>query len=480
MCRMLELGHDIDLDAFVQMHPTHADELRKLYPSIRGMVALGRTCVGDANCVATTKEHLPGVLGDYPIIREVGRGGMGVVYEAEQISLNRRVALKILPLASVLDPSQVQRFKTEAQAAALLHHQNIVPIHGVGSERGIHYYAMQFIAGQTLAVAIDHLRQVAQQPDNRPSDAERPEIVAQLTGAAPSVGAGLNSPSEIVSANTTAARRLPASQSTHKLHAQISTARSSTSQAYFRNVADVGIQVAEALEHAHQLGVVHRDIKPSNLMLDDTGKVWVTDFGLARIETDTGMTMTGDIVGTLRYMSPEQALAKRVSVDQRTDIYSLGITLYELLAIKPAFDGQDRQQLLKQIAFEEPRALSKVNRKIPRELETIIIKAIAKNPEERYFTAAELAEDLRLYLEDKPIKARRPSCTQRSISDCLCRLWARHDPHRESRARPRDDVRRGSKLARVLFRCNFSGWKRRGNPRALRRRRSGHWKNSER
>ena len=136
MTRHLESGQDFDLDAFVQPYPDHADELRKLYPTIRGMVALGKSSEGAADCIATAEEPITGVLGDYRIVREVGRGGMGVVYEAEQIALGRRVALKILPLAAVLDPRQVQRFKTEAKAAALLHHQNIVPIHGVGTDRG--------------------------------------------------------------------------------------------------------------------------------------------------------------------------------------------------------------------------------------------------------------------------------------------------------------------------------------------------------
>ena len=151
-----------------------------------------------------------------------------------------------------------------------------------------------------------------------------------------------------------------------------------TNTVYVRNVADIGIQVAEALEHAHQLGVVHRDIKPSNLMLDELGNVWVTDFGLARIESNVGLTMTGDMIGTLRYMSPEQALAKRVPVDHRTDIYSLGVTLYELLTFFPAFDGKDRQELLRQISFEEPRDPRKLNIAVPSEMETIVLKAMAK------------------------------------------------------------------------------------------------------
>ncbi len=183
------------------------------------------------------------------------------------------------------------------------------------------------------------------------------------------------------------------------------------------------MQVAEALDHAHEHGVVHRDVKPSNVILDNSGKPWVTDFGLARIETDATLTVTGDLLGTVRYMSPEQALAKRIVVDHRTDVYSLGATLYELLTLQPVFTGQDRQELLRQIAFEEPKAPRQLNKAIPEELEIIVLKAMAKNPAERYDTAQELADDLRRFLEDRPIRARRPTLVQRAAK------WSRrHKP----------------------------------------------------
>jgi serine/threonine protein kinase len=183
---------------------------------------------------------------------------------------------------------------------------------------------------------------------------------------------------------------------------------------YFRRVAELGIQAARALDHAHALGIVHRDVKPANLLVDGSGKLWVTDFGLAHIQSDARLTMTGDLVGTLRYMSPEQALAKRIVVDHRTDVYSLGATLYELLTLEPAFSGSDRQELLRQIAFEEPKAPRRINKAIPAELETIVQKAMEKNPADRYATAKELADDLRRFLVDEPIRARPANM----VGDC--------------------------------------------------------------
>jgi tetratricopeptide (TPR) repeat protein len=180
-------------------------------------------------------------------------------------------------------------------------------------------------------------------------------------------------------------------------------------------IARLGVQAAEALEHAHSLGVVHRDIKPANLMVDSRGELWITDFGLARIRGDVSLTRSGDLVGTLRYMSPEQALARRGVVDQRTDVYALGLTLYEMLTLRPAFDGRDHHELLRQIAMDEPMAPSRLNKAVPRDLETIIMKAICKEPSNRYATAQELADDLTRFCEDRPILTRRPTVLERGF-----------------------------------------------------------------
>ena len=339
-------------------------------------------------------------LGDFQIVREIGRGGMGIVYEAMQLSLGRRVALKVLPFAAALDAKHLQRFKTEAHAAAQLHHTNIVPIYAVGCERGVHFYAMQLIEGRTLDEVIDALREEA-----KPGSftAEAGMVEHKSTPSNPTLDVR-------VRATVTA----PGSGRT--------TYRSGRARESFRTAAKVIAQVADALEYAHDAGVVHRDVKPANLLLDAKGGVWITDFGLAHVAADVGLTQTGDLVGTLRYMSPEQAAGQRVLVDHRTDVYSLGATLYEWLTLEPIFPGQDRQKLLHQILHEEPRPLRYLDRSIPFELETIVLKAVAKTPSERYATAGDMAADLRRFLEEKPILARRPSLIDRT------RKWMRRHP----------------------------------------------------
>jgi serine/threonine protein kinase/Flp pilus assembly protein TadD len=377
-----EAGGRPDVEDYARRHPELASVLRQVLPALGLIGSAGGPGAGAATAAAPGEE-IGGVLGDFRLLREVGHGGMGIVYEAEQLSLNRRVALKVLPFAATMDPRQLQRFHNEARAAASLHHEHIVPVYAVGQERGVHYYAMQFIDGHTLA-----------------------EVIARQRGAAPA-----DTPTEAAAAAApSAATAGPAAQA---------TGPAPRDAAYFRRAAEWGVQAAEALEHAHSLGVVHRDVKPGNLLLDGRGKLWVTDFGLARFGADGGLTMTGDLLGTLRYMSPEQALAKHGLVDHRTDIYSLGATLYELLTLRPVIDGRDRQEVLRKIAFEEPAPPRALDRGIPADLETVVLKALAKEPAERYATAQELADDLRRFLEHRPVQARRPSLVQRA------RKWAR-------------------------------------------------------
>src|SRR5260370_4129650 len=200
---------------------------------------------------------------------------------------------------------------------------------------------------------------------------------------------------------------------------------------YDGGMARVGGEVAQALDYAHAHGILHRDIKPGNLLLDERGSVWVTDFGLARIDNDVSLTLTGDVLGTLRYMSPEQSRARRGLVDQRTDIYSLGATLYEMLTLEPAFPTEDRGELLRQIAHEDPRPLRQIDRTIPREFETIVLKALEKDPADRYATALDLALDLQRFLDDHRLTPRRPPPLARMVT-----CSRRHGPLAPSLAAP--------------------------------------------
>ncbi len=385
----LESGRKTSRGEFISRHPDIAAELDPYLDALE-MVMVGsgapKSRSGTGRLVVDTSAHTE-PLGDFRIVREIGRGGMGVVYEAVQLSLGRRVALKVLPFASALDAKQLQRFQNEAQAAAHLHHTNIVPVYAVGCERGVHYYAMQLIEGLNLADLIRQMRPSAPGGDPEP------------TGPF-----------------------IPATAAVTATVAELSTRQATHSADFYKTAASLIAQAADALDHAHQLGVIHRDIKPANLLVDGRGNIWVTDFGLAQFHNGASLTHTGDMMGTLRYMSPEQASGVRIPLDPRTDVYSLGATLYELLTLQPLFDGADHQRLLRQILNEEPRLPRSVDRSIPAELETIVLKAVSKIPGDRYATAQDFGEDLRRFLTNRPIHARRPTMVQ------LVKKWGRRHP----------------------------------------------------
>lgn len=380
----LEAGGIPDRAAIIDRYPQQARQLQECFDGIdlAHCMQISRNADGNQSLQSAT---IP--LGDFQIVREIARGGMGVVYEAMQLSLGRRVALKVLPFAAALDERQLQRFRIESQAAAQLHHTNIVPVYAVGCERGVHYYAMQLIEGMSLADLLKNLRAT------RDGDMRlRLEETGSVTNSA---------------VDTLAA-----------IHSSTLTA----GKTRWKQVAQWIVEIADALEFAHAAGVIHRDIKPANLLVDDKGRIWIADFGLAYVASDVSMTRSGELVGTLRYMSPEQAQGQRASVDHRTDVYSLGATLYELLTLCPLFPAEDRAALLYQILHEDPRPPHLVEPAVPRELETIVLKSLAKSAAERYSSAAEMAEDLRRYLTERPILAKRPTLLDRT------RKWFRRHP----------------------------------------------------
>jgi eukaryotic-like serine/threonine-protein kinase len=393
---------------YAQRYPALADQIRELLPAL---VALERG--GPKAEERLAGPPLPERLGGYRILRKIGQGGMGVVYKAEQEALGRHVALKVLPFARLLDPIYRERFHREAQAAARLHHSHIVPVFGVGEEDGLHYYAMQYIEGQGLDQVLRELAalRTAQSDRAAPEQCQAPstEIVA---GDVPSASCATP---ELSSDDSDPAGARPTIADASSAGVLVGKSK----MEYYHGVARVGMQAAEALAYAHQHGILHRDIKPSNLLLDAHGTLWITDFGLAKLEGSADLTRPGDVVGTLCYMAPEQFTG--VS-DRRCDVYGLGMTLYELVALRPAFKDSDRARLMARIGGEEPAPLRKWDPKVPRDLETIILKAIAPEASHRYQTAGELAEELRRFLAYQPIRARRSRVTDR-----LGR-WCRRNP----------------------------------------------------
>lgn len=397
-------GERPSLTEYAARHPELADDIRELFPALLVMERLKPA----ANCTSPTvadaprdSDSSPQRLGDFRILREVGRGGMGVVYEAMQESLGRHVALKVLPGHSLSGPSYLERFRREAKAAARLHHTNIVPVFGTGECDGVHYYAMQFIPGQGLDRVLDDLRRLRQgQPTELPGEAAR------------SLCTGAFSPLSL-------SEEQPAPTATETLSATHSGLSGAARGVYYQSVARVGLQVADALAHAHKLGILHRDVKPSNLLLDPQGTVWVTDFGLAKADDGGALTDTGDVVGTLRYMAPERF--DGLSLPQG-DVYSLGLTLYELLTLRAPFDDANRGRLVEKVLREPPLSPRRLDRRIPRDLETVVLKCLAKDPRDRYAAAEDLAADLRRFLADQPVRARRNSWRERTWR------WCRRNP----------------------------------------------------
>jgi serine/threonine protein kinase len=447
-------GEQPSVTEYAQKYPELAPRIRELFPVL---LIMEQVCsakaaqAGPFGRSAGETSLLPKQLGDFSLIREVGRGGMGIVYEAEQVSLGRHVALKVLPQQVLPNTKQRQRFEREARSAARLHHTNIVPVFGVGEENGVHYYVMQYIHGLGLDAVLHELRGLRQVkggeavagelrlpgpmgknlPECRPGSSSPPQILSAenmarslLTGVFEAPGAvSVNeasgeetaSPAVSVFPEVGPSRTPVVSGSAVVLPSPGSSGRKSHEEPFWYSVARIGVQVAGALAYAHQQGVLHRDIKPANLLLDTQGTVWVTDFGLAKVEGQQNLTHTGDVVGTLRYLAPE---AFNGAADAWSEVYALGLTLYELLALRPAFDETDRNRLIGQVTAGDLPRLDRLERGIPRDLVTIVHKAIDRDPEQRYPSAGEFAEDLQRFLEEIPIKARQTSVSEQFTRWC--------------------------------------------------------------
>jgi tetratricopeptide (TPR) repeat protein len=339
----LHAGSTPSIEGFAAEHPELAGEIRELFPTILNMEMLRRQKSSGRPLPKFDAESVPEQLGDYAIIREIGRGGMGIVYQAEQLSLKRTVALKILPRGYLADPNRRERFRLEAQTAARLHHTSIVPVHGIGNAEGYDFFVMQYIDG----ISLDRL-------------------IQQHSAAGQSID--------------------------------------------WRRVARLGVQAAMALHYAHQQGVLHRDMKPANLLLGedasaDRERTWIADFGLALPREE--VRSAGELVGTpgtLRYMPIEQLEGKPSA---RSDIYSLGLTLYELLAGRPGYEGSSPSQLLANIRGGELTPIDRIRTDLPLDFVAILGKAIDKESSKRYQSGKELADDLRRLLENRPVHARR-------------------------------------------------------------------------
>ncbi len=356
--RSVEAGQPLDRAQLLSQHPDLADDLRSFFRNRSAVEKLAAPLVEAAETPTlgltggeTASDGLKiRYFGDYELLGEIARGGMGVVYKARQKSLSRLVALKMILRGQLASEADVERFQREAEAAANLDHPNIVPIYEIGQHDGQHYFSMKLIEGGSLR------------------------------------------------------ERLQVFRSDH------------------RDAARLMAQVARAVHHAHQRGVLHRDLKPANILIDAAGQPHVTDFGLAkRVEGPSDLTQSGAIVGTPSYMAPEQAVAKQ-QLTTAADVYSLGAILYELLTGRPPFRGESPADTLVQVLSQEPPAPRSLNRGIDRDLDTIALKCLEKDPARRYDSAAGLADDQERWLRGEPILARASTRWEQAAK------WARRKP----------------------------------------------------
>jgi len=460
-------GESPSVAEYARKYPQYAERIEELFPAVAVMEQLRTAETAEREAVirragfAAPPEH----IGDFDVVREIGRGGMGIVYEAKQRSLARQVAVKVLPKHALLLEKDLKRFQREAQTAARLRHTNIVPVFGVGDQDGLHYYVMPLVRGVGLDEIIREMRETGEvsadeaapqaapgAPAREPPDLRdvvrvltarkfatapsapaqsRPDAYEGAPGSPVTRRSSRSSAGELMRSNgrapdqargpSRAPRVNGAKGGRHRTARRRPAGVDRALRAdHWRTVARIGVQAAEALDYAHGQGTLHRDVKPSNLLVDEDGVVCVADFGLARAVEHTGSSRSGEVVGTLRYMAPEQLQG---AADVRSDVYALGMTLFELLTLQPALeDAELRGRAEGRPGRAGPARPRRIDPAIPRDLETIVLKCLAHEPAKRYQTAGALAADLRRFLDDRPIRARRASSIERAWR------WCRRNP----------------------------------------------------
>lgn len=409
------------ISEYQQLHPDHAEEIADFLRSVAALESYReeQSEVRRSSSRVHNEVFALDRLGDYRIIGELGRGGMGLVLEAVHDSLGRRVAIKVLPQGRSKDRTQLARFQREARAAARLHHPHIVPVFGVGESCGYAYYVMELVRGRALNEVLQQLGSNPQTVGDRENEVRDSTSIARDNFAhtrserSERTNNSAFTNSDIESYETS---RSIADERCATLSPQLPEP---LTREHFHWVARIGCQVASAMSYAHTEGVFHRDIKPSNLLLNQQDQVLITDFGLAKHSADAELSSTGEVVGTPRYMPPE---VLEGTADERSDVYGLGITLYELLLLRPAYTDAPPAQVMRAILDKSPPVPRRIHASIPRDLETVVMKAIERDPAKRYRSAGELEQDLRRYLDDRPILARRASIVERSGR------WARRNP----------------------------------------------------